>query len=261
MFALTDAGLPGVAPDGPAPETAGSAGDDVMPEGGQGPSPFVWQQTPEWAWPKQRPSKILRLGRLLRKWQRLALSTPATIWSILRMRFGRSPVWWSGFALIALGIGALIGSRLLVSGSQAPVTGWWQGTLQALGIGLIVGGLVDVLAITGLNRVMVQRQRINDSWRRMLYSEGQHQDRAAYEKAVDDFVSKNWRQEQYLDPDVYSALLASGALPRVWEDAIQQRVHWKPGNPKPRGPSLDEMMRSIDSRRPRRRARHLDGQK
>jgi hypothetical protein len=32
--------------------------------------------------------------------------------------------------------------------------GWWQGTLQALGVGLVVGGLVDVLAISKLNRVI-----------------------------------------------------------------------------------------------------------
>lgn len=31
---------------------------------------------------------------------------------------------------------------------------WWQGTSQALGVGFIVGGLVDVLAISGHNQVM-----------------------------------------------------------------------------------------------------------
>ena len=35
--------------------------------------------------------------------------------------------------------------------------GWWEGTFQALGVGSIVGGLVDVLAISALNQVQ-QRQ-------------------------------------------------------------------------------------------------------
>src|SRR6202035_2750366 len=31
---------------------------------------------------------------------------------------------------------------------------WWQGTLQALGVGFIVGGAVDVLAISRLNQII-----------------------------------------------------------------------------------------------------------
>ena len=188
----------------------------------------MWVQRPEGEgqWPRRKDPTTVRLRRLLRKWQRLTLTTVATIWSILRTHFRRSLVWWSGFVLIALGIGALIGSRLLVSGSQAPVTVWWQGTLQALGVGLIVGGLVDVLAITGLNRVIGQRQRINDSWRTVLDSEGQYPDRAAYEKAVDTFVLENWRQEEHLDPDVYGALIASGALSRLWKTTFNR---WSTG--------------------------------
>jgi hypothetical protein len=38
--------------------------------------------------------------------------------------------------------------------SDEVAMGWWQGTLQALGVGLVVGGLVDVLAISKLNRVI-----------------------------------------------------------------------------------------------------------
>lgn len=131
------------------------------------------------------------------------------------MRGGRSLVWWSGLVLIALGIGALIWSRHLVSGSQAPGREWWQGTLQAMGVGLIVGGLVDVLAISRLNRVIAQRAQINDSFRAMLESEDQYKDRDTYEKALDAFVAKHWSQVQYLDPDVRRALAASGAKDRL----------------------------------------------
>jgi hypothetical protein len=34
------------------------------------------------------------------------------------------------------------------------VHGWSQGTLEAFGVGLIVGGLVDVLALSRLNQMM-----------------------------------------------------------------------------------------------------------
>jgi hypothetical protein len=62
--------------------------------------------------------------------------------------------------LIALGIGGLVWSHAL-----AP--GWWQGTLQALGVGLIVGGLVDVLAVTGLDRyVKAEELRFAHAWGR-----------------------------------------------------------------------------------------------
>jgi hypothetical protein len=144
------------------------------------------------------------------------------------MRVGRRLVWWSGLVLIAVGIGALIWSRLLVSASEAPGTGWWQGTLQALGVGLMVGGLVDVLAISGLNQVISHRQRINDSFRMMLDSEEQYPDRAAYEKALDVFVQRHWPDLQSLDPDVRKALNASGAVNRV-----TTRLFSRPAAPSP----------------------------
>jgi hypothetical protein len=60
----------------------------------------------------------------------------------------------AGFILIALGIGALYWSRALASEANAPANGWWEGTLQALGVGFAVGGLVDVLAVSGLEGVI-----------------------------------------------------------------------------------------------------------
>lgn len=43
--------------------------------------------------------------------------------------------------------------------SDKVVTGWWQGTLDAFGVGFIVGGMVDVLAITALNQALTGEQR------------------------------------------------------------------------------------------------------
>jgi hypothetical protein len=43
--------------------------------------------------------------------------------------------------------------------------GWWQGTLDAFGVGFTVGGVVDVVAISGLNQVVAERQRVEEAER------------------------------------------------------------------------------------------------
>jgi hypothetical protein len=60
----------------------------------------------------------------------------------------RRLIWLAGFALIALGILFLCVSDDVVG------PGWWQGTWQALGVGFIVGGVVDVAAISLLNHAL-----------------------------------------------------------------------------------------------------------
>jgi hypothetical protein len=55
----------------------------------------------------------------------------------------RGLVWLAGVALIVVGI-------ICLWMSDAMLQAWWQGTLQAFGIGLVVGGVVDVLMITAL---------------------------------------------------------------------------------------------------------------
>jgi hypothetical protein len=74
------------------------------------------------------------------------------------MLTSRRAVWVAGFILIALGVVGLVWSHALVPG-------WWQGTLQALGVGFLVGGVIDVLAISGLNRIIgaedQRRQTLN----------------------------------------------------------------------------------------------------
>ena len=69
-------------------------------------------------------------------------------------------VWVAGFALIVVGVVCLY-----LSG--AVVTGWWQGTLDAFGVGFIVGGLIDVLALSGLNRAIAGEQKRLENERRM----------------------------------------------------------------------------------------------
>jgi hypothetical protein len=76
------------------------------------------------------------------------------LYTLLLWSRRQNPVWLAGFALIAVGI-------ICLYLSDQVVTGWWQGTLDAFGVGFIIGGIVDVLAISGLN----QRTRAEDQRR------------------------------------------------------------------------------------------------
>ena len=64
---------------------------------------------------------------------------------------GRRPLWAGGFGLIALGV---VGLYL----SYAATQGWWQSTCQALGVGFLVGGLVDVLTISLLTQLIQKNE-------------------------------------------------------------------------------------------------------
>lgn len=73
-------------------------------------------------------------------------------------RFGGPPgsqraVSVGGFAIIAVGILCLCLSALV-----ATTGSWWQGTLDAFGVGFVVGGVIDVLAISTLKRFISFKQ-------------------------------------------------------------------------------------------------------
>ena len=63
-------------------------------------------------------------------------------------------VWLAGLALIV--VGSLC---LSLSAAVARTGSWWQGTLDALGVGAIAGGVVDVLAISALTQAVSGEQR------------------------------------------------------------------------------------------------------
>ena len=46
-----------------------------------------------------------------------------------------------------------------LSGAVARPGSWWQSTLDAFGVGFVVGGIVDVLAISALTRFSAASQR------------------------------------------------------------------------------------------------------
>ena len=55
----------------------------------------------------------------------------------------------AGSMLVAVGI-----ICLYLSGAVERTGSWWQGTLDAFGVGFIVGGIVDVTAISLLNQIL-----------------------------------------------------------------------------------------------------------
>jgi hypothetical protein len=80
---------------------------------------------------------------------------------------GQGLVLLAGFALIMVGILCLCLSALVADAGS-----WWQGTLDAFGVGFIVGGVIDVLAIFGLNVAIKaedeEREKFNSMARDVL---------------------------------------------------------------------------------------------
>jgi hypothetical protein len=82
--------------------------------------------------------------------------------SVLLWLFGGWRVWLrrqrtlvqAGCAVIVFGV-----LCLCLSGMVVPTGSWWQGTLGAFGVGFVVGGVIDMLAISGLNQVLAREQR------------------------------------------------------------------------------------------------------
>jgi hypothetical protein len=107
-----------------------------------------------------RRTLIVTIGRLAANFAKLILAGAGLAVVSLRVwlvrTYGRQgPVWVAGLALIVVGI-------LCLSLSGVVVTGWWQDTLDAFGVGFVVGGIVDVLAISGLNQIVAERQKISE---------------------------------------------------------------------------------------------------
>ena len=70
------------------------------------------------------------------------------------LRYGSGwRVLYAGLALIGLGI-----ALLYVSAEVARTGSWWQGTFDAFGVGLVIAGVVDLLAINVLNQVLARNQ-------------------------------------------------------------------------------------------------------
>jgi hypothetical protein len=107
-------------------------------------------EAPEARAPTRTESLLLNLPSLRRRVIR------PTTWKL---------TWLSGLALIAVGI-----LCLSLSGAVARAGTWWQGTWQALGVGLVVGGIVDVLATSAMSQFSgASQRRWNDEASTILF--------------------------------------------------------------------------------------------
>ena len=130
---------------------------------------------------------------------------------------------------LAFFVGGLLIAAGIVSlyASYARFTGWWQGTTQALGVGFVVGGLVDVLAISRLNQLAQtedrRQQQFNDRLKELMarpYKDGAEA-KAAHDAAIEEFLVDNYRLVQSIDdPRLRADLVASGALARMYERLV-----------------------------------------
>lgn len=110
-------------------------------------------------------------------------------------------IWVSGLALIVAGI-------LCLCLSGAVVQGWWQGTLDAFGVGFTVGGVVDVLAISGLNQRVRAEDMRREAFNREAESILQLSSEVSREVRNEAAVSLLKRSKGHLDPWLHS---------KVWE--------------------------------------------
>lgn len=109
-------------------------------------------------------------------------------------------IWAAGIGLMAVGV-------LSLYLSYAVASGWWQGTSQALGVGFIVGGMVDVLALSVVGRVIREadrrRSRINDHLRKLIRAAERDPEKMP---DLDIFIKANMRDMRDLDPDLMTAV-------------------------------------------------------
>jgi hypothetical protein len=111
----------------------------------------------------------------------------------------------AGFALIMIGVLCLCLSALV-----AATASWWQGTLDAFGVGFVVGGVVDVMAIFGLTSVLSRQAergtRANQQAQAILAQEHEPHTSDLYKQYLQarELLDDNWG---VLDREVRDRLL------------------------------------------------------
>ena len=86
----------------------------------------------------------------------------------MKWPFARRRTWFAGQRLVFLAGFVVIAARvvcLYLSDAVARPGSWWQGTLDPFGVGFIVGGLIDVLAISALNQAIAAEERRQQEFR------------------------------------------------------------------------------------------------
>jgi hypothetical protein len=115
-------------------------------------------------------------------------------WGIL---WSMRTVFLAGLALIAIGIVCLYFS-------YAHVRGWWQGTLEAFGVGFFMGGLVDVVAISLLDQFSTMEHVRQENYRRSVEIRESSMPPAARAEAAQNLLD-SYKTNQFY-PDVLDGL-------------------------------------------------------
>lgn len=147
----------------------------------------------------------------------------------------RWPKWIAGRLIWISGIALIVAGVICLYLSDKVVTGWWQGTLQAFGVGFIIAGIVvDVLAITGLN----QRIRTED------------QRRLEYNRQAEEMLQTPSLDQVIVDLLDHAGGQIDPALRRRLLDSItpQEQPAWSPA-PASTGQQPSPCMRSSPPRR------------
>jgi hypothetical protein len=138
---------------------------------------------------------------------------------VLRFR-SRGLILLAGAALILAGV-------LCLGLSGAVFTGWWQGTLDAFGVGFTVAGVVDVLAIFALNQSVAaedrQTEENNQRARKILHPESEQEVKQQRSGAMNLLIDSRG----LLDPELTNRLadIAFGHIPNDRErEALLQVV-------------------------------------
>ena len=140
----------------------------------------------------------------------------------LRLRWSKSVLTWHSWPasqrlVFKAGLVLILAGILCLCLSGIVVTGWWQGTLDAFGVGFVVGGLVDVLAVYVLNQNAAaedqRRQENNREARELLQP---HQDIQEQARKAFELVGRSWPLlDDRLRRELMELVLVAGRAPGV----------------------------------------------
>lgn len=130
-------------------------------------------------------------------------------------------IWLAALALSAAGVLCLILSGAVVG------PGWWQGTLDAFGVGFTIGGLVDVLLIMTITSNMAATdQRRKENNRRAQEVLRPQQDHFAQARQAAELLE---RSRGEMDKQLYDQVWELVWRVPEYQDAIRKAIGLRPG--------------------------------
>jgi hypothetical protein len=125
-------------------------------------------------------------------------------------------IFLAGFGLILVGIVCLVLSDKVVQG-------WSQATLDAFGVGFIIGGVVDVLAISSLNSLMTDEQAQRERNERLAEKIQEYNLKA--QKLLDDLRAKPERLQDTAGDAKYLLKRSNGLMDKKFDDGLKDVVN------------------------------------